>query len=213
MIASGISQVADTTREKHLPELQAEIFGAGSALNIPAQSRRAVFLSSGLVRFCFYPGFFHLLSGWVVIALDFAFRPGKTVESEPCFAQDKYLHKTSAPKGGENMGRPLLRASEVRKKAETYITPAEREEIVSKAREARLSLATFLRTAALGHPIHCVPVINGERWTELARTTANLNALAAKIHSGEIAYLPEQVLDELRDQVESVRRLLLGEPG
>ena len=111
------------------------------------------------------------------------------------------------------MGRPLLRASDVRKKAETYLTPAEREEIVSKAREARLSLATFLRTAALGHPIHCVPVINGERWAELARTTANLNALAAKIHSGEIAYLPEQVLDELRDQVESVRRLLLGEPG
>ncbi len=111
------------------------------------------------------------------------------------------------------MGRPLLRASEVRKKAETYLSPAEREEIVSKAREARLSLASFLRIAALGQPIHGVPVINGERWSELARTTANLNALAAKIHSGEIAYLPEQVLDELRDQVESVRRLLLGEPG
>ena len=89
VIASGISQVADTTREKYLPELQAGIFGVGSTLNNPAQSRRAVFLGSGLVRFCFCPGLFHLLSGRVVTALDFAFRPGKTVESEPCIAQLK----------------------------------------------------------------------------------------------------------------------------
>ena len=109
------------------------------------------------------------------------------------------------------MGRPLLPSGEVRKKAETYLTPAERAVIQSKAREAHLSLATFLRKSALGHAIHSVPVINAERWAELARTTANLNAMAAKIHTGEIAYLPEQVLDELREQVESVRRLLMGE--
>ncbi len=110
------------------------------------------------------------------------------------------------------MGRPVVPAALKRaRKAETYLTAAEREEILAKAKTARLSVATFLRTAALGHPVHSVPVINAQRWAELARTTANLNAMAAKIHSGEISYLPEQVLDELRDQVEAVRRLLMGE--
>lgn len=109
------------------------------------------------------------------------------------------------------MGRPLLPRDSLRKKAETYLTPAERGEILAKAKEARLSLATFLRKSALGQPIVSVPVINAQRWAELARTTANLNAVAAKIHSGEIAYLPEQILDELRDEVESVRRALMGE--
>lgn len=110
------------------------------------------------------------------------------------------------------MGRPLLPQNEIRKKAETYLTPAERKEIAAKAKEARLSLATFIRKSALGHPIHTIPVINGERWAELARTTANLNAVSAKIHAGEIDYLPVEILDELRDEVQAVRRLLMGEP-
>ena len=109
------------------------------------------------------------------------------------------------------MGRPLLPRDSLRKKAETYLTPAEREEIITRAKEARLSLATFLRKAALGHPIHTVPVINAQRWAELARTTANLNAAMAKIHSGALNCLPEEILDELREQVEGVRRLLMGE--
>lgn len=109
------------------------------------------------------------------------------------------------------MGRPVLPLAELRKKAETYLTPAERDEIAAKAKEAHLSLAGFLRNAALGHPVHSVPVINAERWAELARTTANLNAAMAKVHAGEMSYLPEEVLDELREQVEGIRRLLMGE--
>ena len=109
------------------------------------------------------------------------------------------------------MGRPLQPRDTLRKKAETYLTPGERGEILDKAKEARLSLATFLRKSALGYAIVSVPVINAQRWAELARTTANLNAIAAKIHRGEIGYLPEQILDELRDEVEAVRRALMGE--
>lgn len=109
------------------------------------------------------------------------------------------------------MGRPVVPKELLRKKAETYLTPSERDEILAKATAAHLSLATFLRKSALGHAIHSVPVINGSRWAELARTTANFNAIAAKIHSGEISYLPAEILDELREQVESVRRLLMGE--
>lgn len=109
------------------------------------------------------------------------------------------------------MGRPVVPKELLRKKAETYLTPEEREEILAKAKAAHLSLATFLRKSALGHPVHSVPVINGSRWAELARTTANLNAVAAKIHAGEINHIPVEVLDELRDQVEGVRRLLMGD--
>lgn len=107
------------------------------------------------------------------------------------------------------MGRPLLPADQLRRKVETYLTEAERTEIRDKAQAARLSLATFIRKAALGHRIHSVSVINGERWAELARTTANLNAAMAKIHAGEISTLPVEVIDELREQVETVRTLLL----
>jgi hypothetical protein len=112
------------------------------------------------------------------------------------------------------MGRPLLPADQLRRKVETYLSDAERAEIRDKAQAARLSLATFIRKAALGQRVHSVPVINGERWVELARTTANLNAVVAKIHAGEIQTLPVEVIDELREQVETVRTLLLtgGEP-
>ncbi len=107
------------------------------------------------------------------------------------------------------MGKPLLPADQLRRKVEAYVTPAERGEILAKAQEARLSLSTFIRKAALGHRVHSVPVINAERWAELARTTANLNSAMAKIHTGEIPTLPVEVIDELREQVEAVRTLLL----
>ncbi|MEI7430593.1 MAG: hypothetical protein WCL27_09060 [Betaproteobacteria bacterium] len=110
------------------------------------------------------------------------------------------------------MGRPVVPAGEKRnEKITACFTQAERNQILTKATEAHLPLGTFLRKSALGHPIQTLPVINAQRWAELARTTANLNAMAAKIHRGEISYLPAEVLDELREQVESVRRLLMGE--
>ena len=109
------------------------------------------------------------------------------------------------------MGRPLLPRDQIRTKAETYLAPKEREEIMAKAGTARLSLATFLRKSALGHPINCVPVINGQRWAALSRTTANLNSAMRKIHAGEINHLPVEVLNDLREQVEALRRELVGE--
>ena len=105
MNVSGISQGADTTREKYLPELHTGLFRASSVLNNPALPRRAGSLSSHLVRFGFCSGFFHLLSVWVETALDFALGPGKTVESEPCLVPEKYPHQTPAPDGDENHGK------------------------------------------------------------------------------------------------------------
>ena len=73
----------------------------------------------------------------------------KTVGGEPCFTPVKARCEAPALREeNQIMGRPLLPADQLRRKVETYLTPAEREEILAKAQEARLSLATFIRSAA-----------------------------------------------------------------
>lgn len=123
------------------------------------------------------------------------------------------------------MSRPLLPPDKLKTTASTYLSPAEREQVQAKADAAHLTLAAFLRKAALGQRVHAVPSGNAAKWAELARTTAALsnlakhaNAEAKRQREQEGAAvvsidLPPDLLENLRGEVEALRRDLLGIGG
>ena len=120
------------------------------------------------------------------------------------------------------MSRPFLPSSSLKTPVSSYLTPAEKAEVIAKAQAAHLTLAAFLRKAALGQRVHAVPTGNGKKWAELARTTAALsnlakhaNADAKRIAEGGqqrcvLIDVPPDLLASLREEVEALRRDLLG---
>ena len=123
------------------------------------------------------------------------------------------------------MSRPLLSPQQLKTTASTYLSIAEREQVQAKADAAHLTLAAFLRKAALGQRVHAVPTGNAAKWAELARTTAALSNLAKhanaeakrqREHDGGAVVLidvPPDLLENLRAEVEALRRDLLGMGG
>lgn len=125
------------------------------------------------------------------------------------------------------MSRPLLSPDKLKTTASTYLSPAEREQVQAKADAAHLTLAAFLRKAALGQRVHAVPTGNAAKWAELARTTAALSNLAKHANAeakrqreqeqegGAVVLIdvPPDLLERIRAEVESLRRDLLGIEG
>lgn len=122
------------------------------------------------------------------------------------------------------MSRPLLSPQQLKTTASTYLSPAERTQVQAKADAAHLSLAAFLRRAALGQRVHAVPTGNAAKWAELARTTSALSNLAKHANAeakrqreggGAVVLIdvPPDLLERLRAEVEALRRELLGMEG
>ena len=86
------------------------------------------------------------------------------------------------------------------------LTPEERDELVSRAREFRLSLSEWVRRAALSRrlPPKPAPEVNLRTYQELARVGNNLNQLVRALHRGEIAQTGLAQISEL----ENLRALL-----
>lgn len=108
------------------------------------------------------------------------------------------------------MARPLLRECELRTRVDVYLTEAERADIARRAIEARLPLSMFIRKAALGHRIATVPAGNAEKWASLSRLASNLNQLAHHLNAGRAAGFDAGLIEELLDEVRSLRLELLG---
>lgn len=91
---------------------------------------------------------------------------------------------------------------------------SERALVKQKAAEAGLRPATYIREAALRAivaPVKSdIPPINREAWASLARVCANLNQYQAAINSGNATGYPPSFLEGLRDQVQMLRRELIG---
>jgi hypothetical protein len=123
------------------------------------------------------------------------------------------------------MSRPLLSPDKLKTTASTYLSPAERDQVQAKADAAHITLAAFLRKAALGQRVHAVPTGNATKWAELARTTAALSNLAKHANAeakrqreqdgGAVVLIdvPTDLLERIRAEVESLRRDLLGIGG
>jgi len=117
------------------------------------------------------------------------------------------------------MPRPLLPLSSLKVPVSTYLSPAEKSQVQARADAAHLALAAFVRRAVLGQRVVAVPTGNAQKWAELARTTAALSNLAkhanAEAKRGSVVCIdvPPDLLAELRAEVESLRRDLLGRDG
>ena len=85
------------------------------------------------------------------------------------------------------------------------LTPEERDTLLARAREFRISLSEWVRRAALSRrpPPRPAPEVNLKTYQELARVGNNLNQLVRAIHRGEVA------AEALRlSELESLRALL-----
>ncbi|MBU2840425.1 mobilization protein [Acidithiobacillus thiooxidans] len=75
--------------------------------------------------------------------------------------------------------------------------------------------AAFLRMAAMGKLPPTIPAINQKAWTALSTVISNLNQYQAAINLNLIRHIksepiPSFVLEDLIDQVQALRRELIG---
>lgn len=109
------------------------------------------------------------------------------------------------------MANTLLSQQDLRDRFDLYLNDAEREQIRASANAARLPMSTFVRRAALRQRVATPPSdVNASRWSELARTTANLNQLAHAINSGKATGVEPAVIHALAEQVRLLRLELIG---
>jgi Bacterial mobilisation protein (MobC) len=94
------------------------------------------------------------------------------------------------------------------------LTPEERDGLLARAREVRLSISEWVRRAALSRrpPPRPAPEVNLKTYQELARVGNNLNQLVRAIHrgevSGDLSRLPE--LESLRRLIKEIGLQLIG---
>ena len=97
------------------------------------------------------------------------------------------------------------------------LTHAEREELASRAADARVTLAAYVRRASLGRPPAPVSEVNVSLLRELSRIGNNLNQVArfCNIREGEEPGLGEiaRVITDVLDVVQAIGRDLLGGRG
>jgi hypothetical protein len=84
------------------------------------------------------------------------------------------------------------------------------ELVLIDQRRGGRSRAHYLRDAGLGELPAQVPPINREAWQQLARTSGLLNQYVTAITVGNAKGMPPEIVSDLRDQVQQLRRELLG---
>ena len=95
-------------------------------------------------------------------------------------------------------------------KISVFFTSQEASEIQQRASVAAISPAAYLRSAGLTRLPRPIPALNREAWADLARVGGNINQYQAAINEGRATGYPPEILCELRDLVQALRRDLLG---
>ncbi|MHB1321365.1 MAG: hypothetical protein ACYCY0_07345 [Acidithiobacillus ferrivorans] len=78
------------------------------------------------------------------------------------------------------------------------------------ASRGRYQRGEWLRMAGIGKLPPFIPELNQKAWVSLAQVANNLNQYQAAINQGKATGYPPDVLEALRDQVQSLRRELIG---
>ena len=116
--------------------------------------------------------------------------------------------------------RPGRPAKAVGDRRDDWITVrvngAERALLEDRAAAAGLDVGAYVRAMGLGRRVvGVVPMVNREAWSELARTTANVNQIAAHLNGGgrfdeRGTSRVAQALDTVRGELALLRRALIG---
>lgn len=126
---------------------------------------------------------------------------------------DANRHTPPSPGGRKRIGgRPAKPESERLKNVPLRMTDAERRQAEDQARAAGLTLSAYLRARVLGKTVRgVVPAVNRAAYAELARTTANINQIAAHMNAGGDAPAGlRDLLEEAAREVRILRLQLLG---
>lgn len=115
------------------------------------------------------------------------------------------------------MGRPKISADKLRTATiGVRVSPAEYDQLRTKAAAMGMTPAQWLRSAALDRrlPPPPAPAVNMETYRELSRIGVNLNQVVARINAGAghqvPAKLPPEITAELLRLVKTVQLQVLG---
>ena len=84
------------------------------------------------------------------------------------------------------------------------------DQVDGTALGVRRELGRYMRDATFDRLPPQIPAINREAWTELSRLAGNLNRYQVAIEQGHAQGMPPALVAALRDQVQALRRDLLG---
>ncbi len=122
--------------------------------------------------------------------------------------------------GAARRRRPGRPAKAVGDRRDDWITVrvngVERALLEERAAAAGLDVGAYVRAMGLGRRVvGVVPEVNRGAWAELARTTANVNQIAAHLNGGgrfDERGTPRvaQALDAVRGELERLRAVLIG---
>lgn len=108
------------------------------------------------------------------------------------------------------MARRLFPKEALRQPFKVSFTSTERQGVEAKAHGAGLTLAAFIRRAALGQKVATLPQPNAEKWQDLARLAGNLNQLTKMANSGQPVEVDATLLMEVAVLVRNLRFDLIG---
>lgn len=90
----------------------------------------------------------------------------------------------------------------------TWVFPGQK--VDAEALGVRRALGRYMRDATFDRLPPQIPAINREAWTQLSRLVGNLNRYQVAIEKGHALGMPPELIVDLRDQVQTLRRELLG---
>lgn len=124
------------------------------------------------------------------------------------------------PKKPRRGPQPIPLAEKRRHRISVYLNDAELsalvaqvfpgEEVDAQAQGLRQALGRHMRDATFDRLPPQIPAINREAWLELSRLGGNLNRYQVAIEQGHAQGMPPALVAEIREQVQSLRRELLG---
>lgn len=84
------------------------------------------------------------------------------------------------------------------------------DQVDGTALGVRRELGRYMRDATFDRLPPQIPAINRDAWTELARLAGNLSRYVVAIDRGHAMGTPPELVADLREQVQTLRRELLG---
>ena len=115
---------------------------------------------------------------------------------------------------------PLPLAERRRHRVSLYLNDAELDALLgwvfpgqqvdAAALGVRRALGRYMRDATFDRLPPQIPAINRDAWTQLSRLVGNLNRYQVAIEKGHALGMPPELIVDLRDQVQTLRRELLG---